>query len=97
MLLAYSSPADQAPVISEIRARGYCVEQGGLGEMVSCLAAPFFDNAGSVAGAICVVGPTYRLTESQIDAIFWPQLKAASESISSKLGYLKPYAGTVRL
>ena len=101
VLLAFSSPAgvpaSETAATPEIRTKGYCHEHGGLGEMVGCLAAPFFDNAGSVAGAICVVGPSYRMPDAQIESHFWPLLKNASDAISSKLGYLKPYAGSVRL
>jgi DNA-binding IclR family transcriptional regulator len=86
-----------AAPLQDIRRKGHCHEQGGLGEMVSCLATPFFENSGKLAGALCVVGPAYRMPEPQIEAFFWPLLKSASESISSKLGYLQPYAGNVRL
>ena len=99
LLLAYADNADLAamPDKAAIRRKGYHYEQGGLGEMVSCLAAPFFNNFGAVAGALCVVGPAFRMSETQVDAKFWPLLKDASNAISSKLGYLEPYAGRVRL
>lgn len=80
-----------------IRRKGYHHEQGGLGEMVCCLAAPFFNSSGAVSGALCVVAPAFRLPEFQIEAKFWPLLKDACDAISSKLGYLKPYSGSVRL
>ncbi|MCM2264634.1 MAG: IclR family transcriptional regulator [Desulfuromonadales bacterium] len=98
---AYSDPAgvqlNDSSSMPGIRLKGYCYEQEGLGEMVGCLAAPFFDNSGGVAGAICVVGPSYRMPDLQIESLFWPMLKDASEAISSKLGYLMPYVGNVRL
>jgi DNA-binding IclR family transcriptional regulator len=100
VLLAFTDDPDMpAPVstTSGIRRKGYHHEQGGLGEMVSCLAAPFFNNLGVIAGALCVVGPAFRMSESQVDAMFWPFLKDASEVISSRLGYFKPYSGNVRL
>ncbi|NJC88135.1 MAG: IclR family transcriptional regulator [Desulfuromonas sp.] len=101
VILAYSEPAGASmnELFSPlgIRLKGYCYEKDGLGEMVGCLAAPFFDNAGGVAGAICMVGPSYRMPEPQVESLFWPMLKETSESISSKLGYLKPYMGNVRL
>ncbi|TLM68418.1 MAG: IclR family transcriptional regulator [Deltaproteobacteria bacterium] len=101
VMLAYSeagsAEAGEDGGLSDIRARGYCLEQGGLGDMVGCLAAPFFDQSGNVAGVICVVGPTYRMPEAQVDSWFLPLLKNSSEAISSKLGFLKPYAGNVRL
>jgi DNA-binding IclR family transcriptional regulator len=100
VILAYSEPAGASNEVTAgtgIFSDGYCHEQGGLGEMVGCVAAPFFDQSGSVAGAICVVGPSYRMSDGQVETSFWPLLKNASEAISSKLGYLKPYAGNVRL
>jgi DNA-binding IclR family transcriptional regulator len=103
ILLAYEDTSCAQTVeaaatpFQDIRLKGHCHEQGALGEMVSCLAAPFFDNSGSIAGALCVIGPSYRMPEPQIETFFWPLLKDASESISSKLGYLKPYIGNVRL
>ncbi len=99
VLLAYD-PADfqgVGPATEGIRRKGYHHEQGGLGDMVCSLAAPFFDSFGAVAGALCVIGPTFRMPEIQIDAKFWPLLKDASDAISSKLGYLKPYSGRIRL
>lgn len=100
VLLAFSAEGDAhagCPAAALIRRKGYLQEQGGLGEMVSCLAAPFFDNCGAVAGALCVVAPTFRMPEAQAEATLWPLLKDASDAVSSKLGYLKPYAGRVRL
>ena len=100
VLLAFTDDPDMPALVSTtsgIRRIGYHYEQGGLGEMVSCLAAPFFNNLGSIAGALCVVGPAFRMSESQVDAMFWPFLKDASEVISSRLGYFKPYSGSVRL
>lgn len=100
ILLAFSAEGDAhavCPAATLIRRKGYLQEQGGLGEMVSCLAAPFFDNCGTVAGALCVVGPTFRMPEVQVETTLWPLLKDASDAVSSKLGYLKPYAGRVRL
>lgn len=100
VLLAYLEGAEaHSPgnVTEEIRRKGFCHELGGMGDMVSCLAAPFFDSGGAVAGALCVVGPGFRMPEPLIESVFWPPLKEASDAISSRLGYLKPYAGKIRL
>jgi DNA-binding IclR family transcriptional regulator len=100
VILAYADNVDTqtcSSAIVGIRRKGFHYEQGGLGEMVSCLAAPFFDSCGAVAGALCVIGPTFRMPEPQIEAKFLPMLKDACNAISSKLGYLKPYSGMVRL
>jgi DNA-binding IclR family transcriptional regulator len=100
VLLAFSADADGqvlGSAISEIHGKGYHHEQGGLGEMVGCLATPFFNGFGTVAGALCLVGPTFRMSDSQVDTKFWPLFKDASDAISSRLGYFKPYAGNIRL
>lgn len=102
VFLAFDDGAEPAGALDPeplngIRWQGFCHEQGGLGDMVSCLAAPFFDKLGKVAGALCVVGPSFRMQEIQINTSFWPFLKESSEEISSKLGYMQPYAGRIRL
>ena len=100
VLLAYSDDVDSQPIsqsLAAIRAQGCCHEQGGLGEMVSCLAAPFFNSFGAVAGALCIIGPTFRMSEEQIDGRFWPLLKEAGEAVSSKLGYFNLHSGGIRL
>lgn len=100
VLLAYAEVADasaDASLLITIRRKGYHYERDGLGEMVSCLATPIIDSSGAVAGALCVIGPTFRMPESQIDTKFWPLLKDASDAISSKLGYHRNYSGMVRL
>jgi DNA-binding IclR family transcriptional regulator len=48
-------------VLSEARARGYAVEHQEFEEGVACLAAPYFDAAGSVAGALSVAMPAAKL------------------------------------
>jgi DNA-binding IclR family transcriptional regulator len=103
ILLAYSAPAAareseaDADTLTAIRNNGYCYELGGLGDMVSCVAAPFFASSGEVAGALCLVGPVYRMPETQMESTYWPLLKDACVALSSKLGYLQPYKGGVRL
>jgi DNA-binding IclR family transcriptional regulator len=100
ILLAYTNniePQVNTSAADTIRRKGFHHEQGGLGERVGCMAAPFFDSVGAVAGALCVVGPAFRLPEPQVESTFWPLLKEASDAISAKLGYLASYSGKVRL
>lgn len=100
VMLAFAGehePPLNSAAATTIRRKGYHHEQGGLGEMVCCLAAPFFGSSGKLSGALCVVAPAFRMSELQIESRFWPLLKDASEAISSKLGYLQPYSGNVRL
>jgi DNA-binding IclR family transcriptional regulator len=93
-----ASPQETGAInLPAIREKGFCHEHGGLGEMVGCLAAPLFNGLGSVAGAICVVGPTFRMPDLQVEASLWPLLRDASQAISSKLGYMQPYMSHIRL
>jgi DNA-binding IclR family transcriptional regulator len=102
LMLAFSGQPNIVSTVTDsdfqaIRQQGYCFDQGGLGEFVSCLAAPLFNAAGSMVGAVCVVSPSFRMLEQQIDTSLLPILKDASEIISAKLGYLKHHRGLVRL
>jgi DNA-binding IclR family transcriptional regulator len=102
LMLAFSGqPNIVSPLIENnfmaIRQQGYCVDQGGLGEFVSCIAAPLFNAGGTMVGVVCLVSPSYRMLEPQIESSFLPNLKDASETISAKLGYLKYHKGRVRL
>lgn len=102
LMLAFSSQQNLASATTEqtfqfIRQQGYCADQGGLGDFVSCIAAPLFNAGGTVAGALCLVSPSYRMAEPQIEGSLLPDLKDASEAISAKLGYHNHHAGRVRL
>ena len=48
------------------RKRGYAVSQGERVEGVSCVAAPIFDGAEKVIGAITISGPSTRFSEQKI-------------------------------
>lgn len=54
-------PADVRHQLDEIRARGYAADKDEAVAGVSCLAAPVFDHAGSVVGAVSVAGTDHRL------------------------------------
>lgn len=86
-----SSPANESlppDEILQISAQGYCLDQGSLGEGVTCLAVPIRNIHGEVAASLCLIGPNFRMNPALIDQDLLPRLKNAGEIISSKLGYL---------
>lgn len=102
LMLAFSGQLNMAPTVPDcklqsIRQAGYCADQNGLGELISCLAAPIFDKGGTMVGAVCLVSPSFRMLKQQIETSFLPSLKDASEVISAKLGYFKHHMGRIGL
>lgn len=60
-----STRSELRAVLSEARVRGYAVEQQEFEEGVACLAAPYFDAAGSVAGSLTVAMPAAQMEFSE--------------------------------
>ena len=74
-----------------IRGQGYAQDHGALGEGIASVAAPLFGTGGKLHGAVCVVGPAFRLPVDVIqDQILSPLLDTCG-IISSKLGWHSPY------
>jgi IclR family KDG regulon transcriptional repressor len=83
--------------LQKIRQRGYECDRGGLGESIVSLAVPLFGANGEIVGALCLVGPDFRLPEEKLETQFLPPLREAGEVISFKLGYLGHYLGKKHL
>ena len=49
-----------------IRSHGYAQDNDALGEGIASVAAPLFGSGGKLHGAICVVGPEFRLNSDVI-------------------------------
>jgi IclR family KDG regulon transcriptional repressor len=86
-ILAFSkqshSVADQQAIEYEtIRKQGYAVDTDMLGEDIFSIACPLFCSGGSLNGALCVVGPAFRIKAESFTAL----IQEASAVISSKLG-----------
>lgn len=100
VLLAFNqlkekSPDEKAQIpvkqLAEVRSHGYALDNGALGEGITSVAAPLFGSGGKLHGAICLVGPEFRLSNSVIqDQILNPLLDTCG-IISSKLGWHSPY------
>lgn len=83
------SPAERQQLLQQ----GYASDCNALGEGITSLATPLFSGNGLLAGCLCCVGPSYRLTPEAINGCLLPGLKEASLTISSKLGHLGPHLG----
>ena len=83
------SPA--ASQFTAIRSHGYSQDNGALGEGIASIAAPLFGSGGKLHGAICVVGPEYRLNNEVIQKQVLSPLLDTCGIVSSKLGWHSPY------
>jgi IclR family transcriptional regulator, KDG regulon repressor len=73
--------------LATVRKRGYAVEDQEEQADIACVAAPFFDAADHVAGAVGVTGFARELVGRRRKAV-QTLLVAVAQSISLKLGYL---------
>jgi DNA-binding IclR family transcriptional regulator len=70
-----------------VRTQGYAVDDIENEEGIRCVGAPVFDHTGQVKAAVSVSGPAYRLSNSRLEELSQPVIKAGM-AISNKLGYL---------
>jgi IclR family transcriptional regulator, KDG regulon repressor len=76
-----------AEQIMDAQKQGFCADNNALGEGIVSIAAPLLGAAGKLHGALCIVGPAYRLPDHSLEKNFLPQLLEACRVISSKLGW----------
>ncbi len=100
ILLAFSNSQDHhgvdkaqvaADYFATLRSQGYAQDNAALGEDIISVAAPLFGSGGKLHGALCVVGPEFRLPQDVIQNQILNPLLDASGIISSKLGWHSPY------
>lgn len=70
------------------RDQGFCLDQDKLAEGVTSIAAPIFDARNQAIGSLCLIGPSFRLTEEKIKEFHISHIKHATSLISAKLGCL---------
>lgn len=75
--------------MQHIRADGVCVDQDDLGEGIGSLSVPIFETNGDVPGSLCIVGPSFRLTQEALEKSLIPRLEVAGLSLSTKLGFIR--------
>jgi len=72
--------------LDEVRRQGYATVSDELEVGYAAVAAPVFDHHGRAVAAICVGGPTVRLTPARLDELADPVMQAAAR-ISERLGF----------
>ncbi len=77
-----------AAELEQIKTSGHCIDQNGVGEGSCCLAVPLYGSSNELIGALALVGPSFRMSEEQINEKLLPATKSAGEMISARLGYL---------
>lgn len=102
VMLAYMAPDDLAAAMGDgddraaraalfveldaVRRDGYSVSSGEILAGAIAIAAPIFDSAGGIAGAISVFGPEARLDGARRETCI-ARLRRAAAGISAALGY----------
>ncbi len=74
-----------------IRSQGYSLDNGVLGDGIASVAAPLFGSGGKLHGALCVVGPEFRLPQDVILSQILSPLLDTCGIISAKLGWHSPH------
>lgn len=77
--------------LSQVRARGYALDDEETEIGLRAIAAPIRDSSGEVVAAISVAGPIQRMTKKVVLS-FAPKVVAAAEAISARLGYSSRHA-----
>lgn len=71
--------------LEETRKRGYSINRGEYRDSLAAVAAPLWDNAGNIVGAVAVAGPSYRFTSEHLEHAGEMAKETAAE-ISRQLG-----------
>lgn len=71
--------------LSEVRQRGYALDDEEFEEGLYCIGSPILDSSGHGVAAISVSGPRSRIFASE--AKYSEELKKAAAAISAELGY----------
>lgn len=88
---AVENAASMSGPLAAICGQGYAMDQNSLGEGITSVAAPLFGSGGKLHGALCVVGPEFRMTQEIIQQEILTQLLDTCGIISSKLGWHSSY------
>jgi DNA-binding IclR family transcriptional regulator len=80
-----TDPGQFRAELDRVRRRGYAVDDRENEPEVRCVAAPVFDHAGAVAGALSVSGLASRITPARVHEV-GPLIVRAALEISRSLG-----------
>lgn len=75
--------------LSEIRQKGFSVDDEEKSPGMRCIAAPVFDLNGEAVAGISVSGPTNRLSTSEIERLSRPVIEAADQ-LTHAIGGTRP-------
>ena len=75
--------------MARVRKNGYSLDNGELEDGVRCVAVPVWDFENKALAAISVSGPDTRLTDAFIEDRLIPEVMAAADKISERLGHRK--------
>ncbi|XOV86449.1 MAG: IclR family transcriptional regulator [Pseudomonadota bacterium] len=77
--------------LRRVRRVGFAVDDEEMTQGIRCVAAPIMDYTGLAVAAISVTGPAFRVSRGELDRLT-TQVSAASQDISSELGFSKGIA-----
>lgn len=75
--------------LSEIRKRGWSVDDEERYPGMRCVAAPIFNEFGEPVGGVSISGPTVRVTPERLAAI-GPEVREAAAAITAMIGGVAP-------
>ncbi len=72
--------------LKNIQEKGYSIDMNERTMGISSIAAGVFNNEGKISGAICIIGPSIRLTRTKLTGIAPEIIKYAAEILTRKSG-----------
>jgi DNA-binding IclR family transcriptional regulator len=82
-----TSPAALLQELASVRAKGYAVDDEEFEVGLRGIAAPIRDHSGEVTAAVSVAAPVQRMSKKSLQTAI-PNVVAAADAISRRLGYL---------
>lgn len=73
--------------LSEVRNRGYAIDDEENEVGIRCVAAPIYDESGKVHAAMSISGPTTRITLERIENELKACVCKTAEQVSKKIGF----------
>lgn len=73
--------------LEHIRLSGFAIDDEEYARGLRCVSFPLRDYNASIVAAVSIFGNHYNLTDDRIYQDIYPQMKAVTDTISSRLGY----------
>ncbi len=88
VIMAFAPPGGAgAEGLAAVRQTGLARDLDTLGEGIASAAVPLIRGNGTVAGALVMLWPDFRVAAEDVERRFVPALKMAGEIVSARLGY----------